>query len=347
MALTATALQDAVVLAQDLFGNFENRMSEYGALQAFIDNAPLLFPGNILSNAKNSPVQPVKIPMLQRGTATEITSRTCTITGQTDTSEFVTLTWGTTGFEIKVTPAINAGNYIGEMESYAMQLANGLRTVLAVLDTASYNALESNKATGLVDTKLPNITNGAGFYQVSDVVKMYQSIPAIMSINDISGELLNISSQQSKAALLGMMTFGQNNQQNQAGLLGALPGAMGYQNYFSNRVLNGDGIMATHYLVPRGNIGMFTWNGYEAKNNTQTSDGKRFFTMQDPVFGLTWDVMETSVCATDGTYQRAVSYSQQWNIDYAFLTAYTSQDTDAAATKTPIVKIQVPVAGGV
>lgn len=341
MALTATALQDAVVQASQMFGSFENRLSEYGALQAFIDNAPKLFPGSILENARKSNVQPVKIPMLKRGSATEVTSRSCTITGQEGVSEFVTLTWGTTGFEIKIVKAKNAGNYIDEVSDFAMQMANGLRTVLAALDTASYNALESKKATGLLEANLPGISLGAGFYQANDAVKLYQSIPSIMSINDITGQLLNIASPQARASLLGMLTFGQNNQQNQAGLLGALPGAMGYQNYFSNRVLNGDNVMEVHYLAPEGSIGMFTWNGYEAKNNVQTSKGKKFYTMQDPVFGLTWDVMEESDCATDAGYQRVTYDAYQFNIDYAFLTAYSSE-----ATKTPIVKMQIPVAAG-
>jgi hypothetical protein len=340
MALTDTALQDAVVQAGGLFGNFENRLSEYGALQAFIDNTSMLFPPNVLENAKNSPVQPVKIPMLKVGTAPEVTSRSCTITGQESTSEYVTLTWGTTGFEIKIVKAKNAGNYIDAVSDFAMQMANGMRTVLAKLDTASYNALESKKATGILEAYLPGISLGAGFYQADDVIKMYQSIPSIMSINDIPGNLLNIASQQARASLLGMMTFGANNQQNQAGLLGMLPGAMGYRNYFSNRVLNGDGVREVHYVVPEGHIGMFTWNGYEAKNNVQTTTGKKFYTMQDPIFGITWDVMEMSDCATDVGYQRVVADVYQFNVDYAFLSAYTS-----VAAKTPIVKFQVPVTG--
>jgi hypothetical protein len=346
MALTATALQDAVVQASQMFGSFENRMSEYGALQAFVDNAAMLFPAGVLSAARKSPVQPVKIPMLQRGTAPEITSRTCTITGQDPTSEFVTLVWGTTGFEIKIVKAMNAGNYIDDVSSFAMQLANGMRTVLAKLDTAGYNALELNKATGLVDTKLSGVTNGAGFYQITDAVKAYQSIPAIMAINDIPGNLINITNEQARASMLGMMTYGANNQQNQAGLLGSLPGAFGYRNYFSNRVLNADGMVETHYFVPAGMIGMFTWNGYEAKNNVTTTTGKKFYLMDDPILGLTWDVLEISDCATDVNYQRVVADVYQFNIDYAYLTAYTSEDTDPAATKTPIVKIQVPIAGG-
>lgn len=342
MALTPTALQDAIVKASAMFGSFENRMSEYGALKAFIDNAPLLFPGDVLENARQSQVQPVKIPVLQRGTATALTSRSCSITGQESTSEFVTLNWATTGFEIKIVKAKNAGNYISAEEDFAMQFANGMRTILAALDTASYNALENNKATGLVDTNLEDITLGTGLYSAASAVKLYQNIPSILSINDISGELLNIASPQAKSSLLGMLTFGQNNQQNQAGLLGSLPGAMGYQNYFSNRVLNGTSIRETHYIVPQGQIGMFTWNGYEAKNNVVTSKGKKFYTMQDPVLGLTYDVMEESDCATDTNYQRVVYDSYQFNIDYAFLSAYTSQDSDAAATKTPIVKCVVP-----
>jgi hypothetical protein len=346
MALTGTALQDAVVAASQMFGSFENRMSEYGVLQAFIDNAQLLFPANVLANMRKSPVQPVKIPMLQRGTAPEITARTCTITGQDPTSEFVTLIWGTTGFEIKIVKAKNAGNYIDDVSSFAMQMANGMRTVLAVLDTAGYNALESNKATGLVDTKLSGITNGAGYYQIQDAIKLYQALPSIMSLNDIPGQMLNIAAEQAKFSMLGMMTRGQNNDQNQAGLLGGLPLALGMKNYFSNRVLNGDGIVETHYLAPVGGIGMFTWNGYEAKNNTQTTTGKKFYTMDDPIMGLTWDVMEMSDCATDVNYQRVVADVYQFNIDFAFLTQYTSEDTDPAATKTPILKLQVPVAGG-
>jgi hypothetical protein len=110
--------------------------------------------------------------------------------------------------------------------------------------------------------------------------------------------------------------------------------------------LNGEGVQETHYLAPSGSIGMFTWNSFESKNKVETSTGKKFYTIADPVLGLTWDVMEISDCETEVNYQRVVADSYQFNIDYAFLTSYTSQDTDPAAQKTPIIKCVVPVGQG-
>lgn len=332
--LSATALQDAIIVAQGSFGNFENRMSEYGVLKAFLDSTPMLLPGQIMNNIKKSPVQVTKIPSLKRSAVTPLTARTCAITGTQSTSQFTTLSWATTGFTIKTTPSKYAGNYITEVEDYGMQLANGLRATLAALDTAGYTALDNAKATWLVSSKLA--TSGTGEYELT-AANFYKNAPFIMRENDVQGPFINIANTSAGATMLGMLTYGANNQQNQAGLLGVLPMSGQFNNYFSNRVSPGSNL-EIHFMAAEGSLGVFTWNNFEHQNAVVTSDGKKFFTRQDPVLGLTWDVTQYTVCETDSDYQQVVSTYEQWALDYAMLLDYSTETTTGPLSKSPIIK---------
>lgn len=336
--LTNTQLQDAIIIAKGLFGSFENRISEYGVLQAYLDSTPLLLPGVVMDNIKKSPVQVTKIPFVKKNAITPGTSRTCTITGALSDTAFQTLTWNTLNFPIKMTPSKYAGNYITPEADYGMQLNNGLRAVLAALDTAGAAALENNKATWLQTVGSNLGTAGAGEYDVT-LANLYKVIPSIMKRNDIQGPYINIANTEAEATLLGMMTYGANNQQNQAGLLGILPMAGKFNNYFSNRI-TASGLEA-HYIAPVGSLGLFTWNNFEHQNGVITSDGKKFFTRQDPILGLTWDVTQYTVCETDANYQQVVSTYEQWSIDYTMLSDYSSESTVVSTVteiKSPIIK---------
>lgn len=345
-ALSDTVLQDAILLTKRGFGDYEGRLSNYGALSSFIDGANKLMPASQVESLKKSPAQPEKIPMLNKYNATILNARSCNIVCNDRVSAFKTLSYITRGFTICVADAINAGNYISAAEDFAWQMKQGLRAALNSLDIAAVNALETNKNTALVDSNLPSITNTAASYEENVINDLYFDIPTLMKLNDLDADkYANVMNTEALKTALYYESFGANNQQNLNGVLnGALGAASRYEHYTTNNIALGTAFREIHYVFPEDAVGLFVWNPFDYINKSRTSDGKRWFTMQDPIFGITWGVLEESTCMDmSATYpgQTAVAGTKySFTADFSFLTAYAS---DGAGPIVKFVNRKVPV----
>lgn len=332
MALTATQIADAMVSAKGYYyGKFENRPSVYGAFQAFLDNAEKLLPKSMIEGVKESPVHKVQISMLNKYAATLLQSRSCEITGDEVTSAVKALSWATKGFKIQVTPALNQDNYISDQDSFAHQLAMGMKTVQANLDTVALNTFEVNKSAILAASKLATQENAA--YKISfkdyEAKKLYASIPGIMSINDLEGPFIDVANGEEQAMMKWYATLGAQNQQDINMLLG-----QDFMFYLTNRLNPGDN-RAIHYVAPEGSIGVYNWVDWEARTNAKLNEGDKKYTLQDPILGITWGVHERNVCVNVEGRGSCYSTIYEFTSDFAFVSAYSSD------TSSPIVKFVV------
>lgn len=338
-ALSATELQDAIIFVEGKkFNQFEGRLSRYGALKAFLDGANEILPESTVTSMKKSEKQPEKVPVLNKFNSTVITDRTCTITGPTRVSAFKALSYVTKGFEIVVSDAINAGNYISRAEDFGWQMIQGLKAVYNALDLAGVNALETNRNTSLRTSTLATITNAAGDYEENLLSDIYYDMAALMALNDLDdGRIQNVTNTEAKKEMLKYESQGQNNAINLKGVLdGSLADASDYQHYLTNNITLGVN-REIHYLFPQGAVGLFVWNAFEFQKRA-TNGISRFYTQQDPILGITWNVYETTDCVALSTLASGMTGTgyvtkYQFSADFSYLTAYAS-DTD-----TPIVKI--------
>lgn len=346
MALTLTQMVEAAIKAGRLYTQFEGRFSSYGALKPWLDGASALLPEGALERIKNqSNARDVVIPILTKQALSVITARSCTIAGTVGTSAKPVITKITRGFEILQYPKINENNYVPEEDEFANQLQNGLRSVLAGLDTYSAGLLEAGKSTGLVASNLPGVAIVGNAYQITlaQRERLYFYIRTLMERNDITaGVLSNIMSTEGLDLLLQYESMGANNHQNlDAVLSGDLPSAKSnFRNYRSNRITNGVGVSETHYIAPFGSLGLFMWNDSDALNKRVGPNGAKSYTMTDPIMDIRWDVYEEPVCtdlsATYGTaFTRTLGTRYQFAADFGFFSAYSSDTTK------PIVKIEV------
>lgn len=346
MALTSTQLVEAAVKAGKLYSDFEGRISNAGALKAFLDSANAMLPTKAIENIKNqSNARSVVIPMLQKADITTLSARSCSITGVQPNSAKVTLTKITKGFEILHYPKIYENNYISEEDAVANGMRNGLRKVSNELDTYAAGVLESNKNTGLVSTNLPGVAISGNAYQVDSAKRdrLYFILRILMERNDIDANVLdNIMSTEGLDLLLQYESMGNANQQNLAAVLeGDLPSAKSnFRNYRSNRITNGTGVSETHYIVPFGMLGLFTFNDSDAIAKREGPNGAKSYLMTDPILNVRWDVYEEPVCsdlsATYGSgFERTLGTRYQFAADFGFFTAYSSDTTK------PIVKVEV------
>ena len=337
-ALTATQLQDAIIIAGDKYYNkFEGRLSQYGALQSALDGSDLILPKSMVENMKKSDVQVSKIPVLNKFNSTILTARSCSITGPTRTSEFKSLSYVTKGFEIAISDAINAGNYISAEDDFAMQLMQGLKAVLNSLDQAGIAALETNRNLDLADSHLTSITDAAGDYEENVLTDIYYDIPTLMELNDIWGDTINnVMNTEGVKNMMKYESQGENNASNLRGILeGTLPSAGNFRHYKTNNITLGTNL-EVHYAFPAGAFGLFVWNPWDYKNKSVTGDGKKYYTIQDPIFGITWGVIEQTLCADLSAQSTGMTAATQtkysFTADFSFLTAHTSDTTS------PIVK---------
>jgi len=339
-ALSATELQDAIIFVEGKkFNQFEGRLSRYGALKAFLDGANEILPESTVASMKKSEKQPEKVPVLNKFNSQILTARTCQISCNDRVSAFKALNYITRGFTICVADAINAGNYISRAEDFGWQMIQGLKAVYNSLDQAAVNTLETNRNTALRPSTLDTITNAAGDYEENDLSDIYYDMAALMALNDLDdGRIQNVTNTEAKKMMLKYESQGQNNAINLKGVLdGTLADASDYKHYLTNNITLAPDLREVHYLFPEGAVGLFVWNGYEFQK--RSSNGiSRFYTQEDPILGIKWNVYETTECidlSTLATGMTGTGYvtKYQFSADFAYLTAYAS-DAD-----TPIVKV--------
>lgn len=338
-ALTATELQDAVVqVGNSDFNKWEGRLSRYGALQAALDGSNLILPKSQIEGMKKSDVQIEKVPVLNKFASTVLSSRSCSITGPTRTSTFKQLSYSTVGFEIAVSDAVNAGNYISRADDFAMQMKQGLKAVFNQLDQSAVSSLETNRNLSLVHSNIKTITNAAGDYEENLLSDIYYDIKALMALNDLDDDTIqNVMNTEGQKSMLKYESQGENNAINLRGVLdGSLPSAGNFRHYMTNNITLGTNQEA-HYLFPKGAFGMFVWTPWDYKNNSITGDGKRYYTLQDPIFGIEWGVIEQTLCADLSAQSTGMTAATQtkysFTADISFITGYASD------TNTPIVKL--------
>jgi hypothetical protein len=332
MSLAATVLQDAIVMVGNdkHFTDFEARVDNYQGFKLFKDGADMLLPKSQVENLKKSYVQPEKIPTLnQIATTIQTSFDSCTISPDGSGSAFVPITYITTGFDIGITPAINAGNYISATEDLAWQMKQGFKNVYATLEADAIAYLESNKSlTNLSPASVfPGGSFAAGVFSVPDAGrnKFYQNIPAIFRRNVLSGKPTDVANTEAMPNQLFIANQGAGNAQN-----------LSYQTdnieyYRSNFVPLATGQEETHYLLPMGSVGVYNWLPWEARNNQKITEAQGWTTASDPILGMEWQVYYNYNCV-GGKYTQAWAYRAA----FAFMHAYSSD-----VNKSSILKYQI------
>lgn len=347
MPLQATQLVTASLLARRQYQDFEMRLSTYGALKAFMDNGAALLPEQDIERFKTRRNNTaLAFPVLQKQNLTVITAKSCNFTSVEANSAKPLFTSVTRGFAIKVYDIVADNNDIPLEAQFANGLTNGLRSIAANLDSFANTRLDAVKSTALAaPTGITGASITANAYRIALAQrdKTYVYIPTLMELNDVNtGDINNIMSSIGRVLMLEYETKGQNNSDNLRGALeGSLPSASGFRHYTSNRVTNGVGVSETHYLAPFGTIGLFTFVDSQAAKGSDGGVGnKKKYTLDDPIFGITWGVTERPVCddlsATYGAgYEECDGVEYRFMADFSFMTAYSSDGT------APVHKLEV------
>jgi hypothetical protein len=338
MSFANTILNDAIAKRFSV-DKYENRPSQYGGLEAHSKSADKLMPASTIEALKLSSRQVTKVPVLNKYGATVVTSRTCVPTPDSETSDFLVLTYATVGFNVGISPSVNNDNYISVEDSLGHQMEMGYKAVFTSLDASSIANLETARSqTHAGSATAPYTFDAVNFnfdVPADGQVDMYKNIPAIMERNDLQGRYQVIGNTEAQTLPLNMVQQGAGNSEN----LAYAVADSRYDFNLTNRIVPGGGIAETLYVVPEGNIGVYNWIDVDSRMGNKIHESNLWTTRQDPMFGFDWGVRYIADCA-DKSAQSAgleATFTQAWQFtaDFAFVTAYSSD------VSSPIYKFEV------
>lgn len=346
MALDATKRAEAAIRARGYFEQFEQRFGTYGAFDAYLAGGQALLPKDSVESFRSRDNNtPLYFPVLNKQSLTVITANSCTFTGQDPVSAKPQFSSIWRGFAINVYPKISDSNYISEMDQYAQGMRNGIRSILVNLDTYAAAQLETGKNTSLEAVDLPGVSIAANAYQIDAANKneLYFYLPTIAEQNELGNSALqNVMNTEGRYLMLKYEAMADANHENKRGVLeGTLPSANGYRHHTSKRVSKGAGVAETHYLVPFGGIGLFTFVDSDNRRGLTNQVGNQaLYTETDSILGIEWGVTEEPLCSDlSGTY--GAGYESVHGTRYRFLASFSFMKAYSSDATTPIIKAEL------
>jgi hypothetical protein len=341
MTLVASYLEAAVFEAsRQLASDFENRMTEYGALKAIADDTSRgLISGSEIQSLRVSKRRPVKTYALKKYTATSTPADSCSPSGDSSTSAPITLTFQERGFTIKHIPAIYGDNHIAAQQDIQHQMLQGFKAVFASLDTAALAFLESKKTGATPTSRFFTLDTGAYNY-TGDPSKVYAYVPSFMKLMDMSGPYVSVADTEHEANLLITNSLGLQNSQNLAGIQnGSLAYSGQFGHYFTNRM--NKGLNANKfYVFPQASTAIIDWSDPQYSQGMRISENDYFFQASDPLFGFQWEAHYTSGCAdATETYAGLPPATKVENIWFGLKTSFVS--AYSSTSETPIVSFTI------
>ncbi len=340
MSLLPTVLQDAVVRVGDNFEkNHEQRKSNYGAYKALVEDTPFTLSASTIEAAKKSARHAVKVPVINRQTATNVDTDSCTPPSNDITTAFQGVTFAPYGFAVEVLPEAHLDNYISAADSMQFQLDMGWKKVYERQDAAAVAFLEANKNTLTgVTSNYFTVASGALDYDYTKIDSFYGKVDGVMRKMDLGGDGMykEVASTEALTSNLLRQTLGLNNSVNFAGLNGGLVGSSNFQTYTSNRLTTGSNKEVRH-IFREGSYGVLNWLDPKAANGWRISENEYWTTIKDPLFGQDYLVHYFKRCKdASATYSWLnATVSEVWVIigQIGMVTPYTSVAGDRPSVK--------------
>lgn len=334
MSNLATVLDAGVVYANDLFDQMETRLPENGIINLFKRDTDLIVPKRQMEALKTSMRRDVDIVVMKVSDFNVLDKRAVNPARDKVETDRVHTNWFTKGFAFYYTPASNHDNYFTEAQEVGRGFFNGWRSVYFGdtdgLEATLAEFLEANKWASLPETTVTGVDVNAGAYEL--LTKDYIiKTPAVMRTLMIYNQLYDVANVGSWARERADSMYGNNNDHNKKQFLNDM------MTFWSHNLPVTEDRDETHFVMPRGSVGLLNIVENDAAANRAGDDG-RFYTIVDPWFGFTWGVRFSRVAQDQsGVYgdgfERALQMRVDVFADFSPILAYTSR-----AGESPIVK---------
>lgn len=326
MALTNTQL-DEYRLAYDRsnMDKYENRLSVYGAFEAYKADTPNTIPGAAEFIANYDGHRTASLIVFQRQTLTSTATRHCAPGTVVPTSTYVTPTWTTIEIDFNMIPAEHKGNYISYQQTFNQQMTSTERTFLAALDTAAYTSLEANHSTvNAADGNPYTVAADSMIVPAADNDLFFNEIKQVFLQNDLPIDRINVISSSRLSALRAeYLAQGPGNDNNRAFQFDV------FSFFYSNRVTVAAGDRDTVFTAPAGSLAFMSYVDEQSRLGGDVGLWKWSVEFL-PRLGFDVGLLYKHIC-TDLSAEAYASANEtsiyemfQFSFDYTFITAYDS-----------------------
>lgn len=302
----------------------EHRLSNYGAYETFRKDTPNLIPGwQEFVEGRKSESRTDRIPVIQRATYSTGSSRSCTAETKENTSAYVTPSWTTIKTGFQMVPSQYEGNHLSFQDDFNRKMEDVQRTFLAVVDTAAYTHLNTNKSVvNNADGNPYTVVANAMLVPNEDSELVFNELGPILNANDLFGPYNIAASTRLQALVREYSMQGTSNAENRAFQFGD------YSFAYSNRVAIATGMRDTVFCMPIGTLAYLPWVDPDARLGHKSGDGKEWTKQMLPLLGHEVGVLVQSTCgdktALMSGLEATLVQSWQFSFDYSFNSAYNS-----------------------
>jgi len=302
--LTPTILTKAIaILSSKVFGDYDSRMSNYGAISS-MNYAPNFINPSEITRLRTAPSRPVSIEYLPKQVYTGAPGTlACDFTAIDTTSTTATLVWEnwvpTNGFRLVKENYSN--NTIKYAEDLAHQIMSVQRSFYEYLDARILAYYNTNR-TQINAYSLFNAAPDAVEVPAIDRNTLFYKIKTMMETNDFSADdNVFIANTEIIELLTFLQAQGSSNATNFAYQFAGLDVLR------SNRLLPTAGSKYTGFAFPKGSVALVEWNTARHKVQNGAAEyliGRDYWTeIADPMFGnlFSWSLHYKASCQ-DGAF---------------------------------------------
>ena len=314
---SATVLQDARAWIKDENNkSFELRPVKTYILPAFLKDRQFTVPN--LAEIKAATTQATKAMYFTKKDFTINSSKSNTPSGEKSGTAITTLSWSTKGFAIDLPSKQYDGNEVARMKGFAMSLYNAEKTFWASFDETLLAYLIANKTT--VNDAAGGGTESGGDFIISngEADEFYNVLDAHMAQNDFDGEILDVHDTYWKKYVRHYAAQGSGNSTNLSYQFS------GFTTFSSNKIVNGTGVLSTHYIIPKGGVAILDWNEPANKRGDKLNDGSYLGLYQSLFYPeITFDLFVKSAwgdTSSDGGTVQDKTETFEFSLNYSVTT---------------------------
>jgi hypothetical protein len=323
--LALTYLQDIRAMYPSNLDRDELRMTQTGLLFAVMkmtDSPSSIVSNDLKSKAEKSQGRNLDVPVMKKGNIKISNVRSCTISGAQSESALVRITWKTLRADVLMVPGQYEKNEIGYTTDLAKKIRETVEAIKIAVETDLETALDANKSqvygSSIVGTKY-SLVGSAIQVEPSQLDFFFNDLEPINFSDDFYDPTIKvIASPTVMPTVNKFINQGNGNSANTNFQFA------GKDFTFSNRVLNGEDVLATGYFMPDGSVGMLTRIDVDARNNHKAGDGTEWF--EDNLPGLPFPVGiqfkskcdDKSALETAGLEHLKATLVEQYQISFDF-----------------------------
>lgn len=346
MSLQATYLQDLRTQYPSRLDRDQLRITQTGLVQLAIEstNSPnSIVDADLINKARESVGRQLDVPVMQKGTVTIKSVRSCTVDCSQSDSGFVTINFRTIVADLCMVPSQYKKNEVKYLGDLNRKITDIVEKFLITIEEDIDTALDTNKSqvynSSIVGDKYA-LTAGAIQVPVAEQEFFFNDIEAINYADDFYDTTVKLAASPAMMSPISkFVNQGAGNDENLAFQFA------GKDFRFSNRVTDGVGVKSTAYFMPDGSIGFVTRVDPDAMDGNTATDGTQWF--EDSLPGLPFNVgikynskcSDQSALEANGLEHLTATMIEHWQIsvDYAIIVPYNS---DLATRASSIRKVE-------